>query len=297
MSRQTPPFFAIRSEINQRENNEDSFLIFTIAPPFSFPPVPVLAIADGMGGGAHGEDVSREALRKLSLSLFEMLAVEPSLNQLQAAPPPDAAAIARSFREAIAQTNAFVKRMVENNRWGKAGTTVAIAAIIEDVAVVANLGDSPLFHYQARSGNLAQITDDHTLTAALLRSHLITPEMARYHFGRNQLEFYLGCAQLPPELPVHQVAIASGDLLLLCSDGISGSLSCAEIAALLAGDDLDAIASRLIRAARDAGETDNQTLILWRHSGRKIADTLVQSGDTVIQNIDTLKQAIAKSEK
>lgn len=42
---------------------------------------------------------------------------------------------------------------------------------------------------------------------------------------------------------------------------------------------------------------NNQTLILWRHSGRKIADTLVQSGDTVIQNLDTVVQAIAQSEK
>lgn len=100
---------------------------------------------------------------------------------------------------ALEQANAHVRRMVEANKWGKAGSTVVVAAIPGDAAVVANLGGSPLFPYQARSGQLREVTEDHTVAGVLLRAGMITPEMARYHEGRSRLEFYLGGANLVEE--------------------------------------------------------------------------------------------------
>ncbi|HEY9812849.1 MAG TPA: serine/threonine-protein phosphatase, partial [Candidatus Sericytochromatia bacterium] len=78
------PDYIVRSEINQRENNEDSFQIFSIISRLTPSPIIILAIADGMGGLAYGEQVSREGLKKLSLALFEELVVEPSINHLEA---------------------------------------------------------------------------------------------------------------------------------------------------------------------------------------------------------------------
>jgi protein phosphatase len=65
---------------------------------------------------------------------------------------------------------------------------------------------------------------------------------------------------------LRHLTLAAGDLLLLCSDGVSGRLPKEQMAEILAsaGDDLDRAADDLIEAARAAGETDNQTLILWR---------------------------------
>jgi serine/threonine protein phosphatase PrpC len=97
---------------------------------------------------------------------------------------------------------------------------------------------------------------------------MITPEMARVHEGKTQLEFFLGAERLPKEPPIQQLTLQEGDLLLLCSDGVSGALTEEQIGELVRDEtaSLDEIADRLIQAALDAGETDNQTVILWRHT-------------------------------
>ncbi|NEQ65806.1 MAG: serine/threonine-protein phosphatase [Symploca sp. SIO2D2] len=264
------PTYIVRSTTNQRENNEDSFQILALMPGIERSPITILAVADGMGGHAHGAEVSREALRKLSLALFEQLIVEPSLNNLQAIPPPNAQSLSQVMFSALEQANAYVKRMVKANQWGKAGSTIVVAAILDNLAVVVNLGDSPMFHYQVTQRQLVKITEDHSVAGVLLRAEMITTEMARYHEGRNRLEYYLGCPHLPPEPPVQQVALAAGDLLLLCTDGISGSVSEEQIKEILAesGSNLEKKAEQLLTVSQEAGETDNQTLILWQHLSR-----------------------------
>jgi protein phosphatase len=223
-----------------------------------------------MGGHAYGELASRESLRRFSLALLEELTVQPSLNQLQEEIPLSRDAIAKALMNALEQANAHLKRMVEANKWGKAGSTLVAAAIWENTAIAVNLGDSPLFHYQPSSGQLTKKTEDHTVAGVLLRAGLISPELALYHEGRSRLEFFVGCPALPSEAPVHQFELAPGDLLLLCSDGVSGSLLEGEMAEIFskAHGELPAIADRLLQAAKDKGETDNQTLILWRHLGK-----------------------------
>ncbi len=63
--------YIIRSEVNKRQNNEDSFVVWEVKPSSEETPITILAVADGMGGHVHGEIVSREALRKISLTIFE----------------------------------------------------------------------------------------------------------------------------------------------------------------------------------------------------------------------------------
>ena len=254
--------YFICSERNKRPKNEDSFLVCQLLPLVGREPVTILALADGMGGYAHGEHISREALRTTSAALFEQLCVRPALGS--AAPTaPNFSILSQALSGALEQGNAYVRRVAKNNSWGKAGTTIVIAAIWKNGVVAANLGDSLLFHYRLQNRALSQVTPDHSVAGALLRSGLISPEMAAVHSGRHQLEFYLGCDRLPKEKPI-RLPLAPGDLLLLCSDGISGSLLPGEIASILAAADLEAIGKQLIRVSRSNGATDNQTLILWR---------------------------------
>lgn len=263
------PQYVVRSQTNGRENNEDSFLIFTLSPGAGPSPIYLLAIADGMGGHAHGEHISRETLRKVSLSLFEQVCVEPSLNHPGARQPVAPDVMAAALWVALQQVNHHVRRMIENNRWDKAGSTLVLAAILEHRLVAANLGDSPLFHYRPDKRRLTKITEDHTVAGALLRANMITPDMAQHHEGRSRLHYYLGCEELPHEAPVRRLDLRPGDLLLLCSDGVSGSLTNGQIDQILAdpSGNLAQMADRLLQAALAAGETDNQTLILWRHTG------------------------------
>ncbi|MDF5727130.1 MAG: protein phosphatase 2C domain-containing protein [Rhizonema sp. PD38] len=260
------PNYVVYSQTNQREQNEDSFQIFALTPVLGQKPVTFMAVADGMGGYAYGEDISQQTLRKLSLSFFEQLTIESSLNcSINEVTPITSDYLAQVLLKAVEQANAYVRKMVEANKWGKGGSTVVVTAILEKIAVSVNLGDSPLFHYQATTKKLTKVTQEHTVADVLLRARMITPEMARYHEGRSRLEFYVGCPQLPSNPPVYQTPLAAGDLLLLCSDGISSSLLIEDIQSILAGDrHLNSMAENLIQAAQTAGETDNQTLILWK---------------------------------
>lgn len=264
----SPPVYVVRGEQNQRDDNEDSFQVLTLGGRPETPPLILLAVADGMGGHAYGEHASRETLRKLSLALFEQLVLEPGLNRPDPSAP-DVETVAAALRNAFEQASAHVRRMAEANHWGRAGSTVVAAVTWGDTAVVANLGDSPLFHYQARAGSLVQATEDHSVAGTLLRGGLISPAMARVHEGRSRLEFYVGCRELPRQVPIRQLTLEPGDLLLLCSDGVSAPLAEEKIAAILAAanGDLAGAADRLLAAALAAGETDNQTLVLWRHAG------------------------------
>ncbi|MGF1489325.1 MAG: PP2C family protein-serine/threonine phosphatase, partial [Prochloraceae cyanobacterium] len=217
------PLYEVLSRQNKRENNEDSYQVFSLIPSNDRPPVYILAVADGMGGHAYGEEASEQTLRKLSLSLFESLTVNSSINfQPQQAPPLNRDRLSQTLQDAIRAANEHIRRIVQQNNWGVSGSTIVVAAILEDTAVVVNLGDSPLFHYQARNNRLTQVTEDHTVAGVLQRSGMITAEMARHHEGKSRLQFFVGCSHLPSDLPTYTLKLEPNDLLLLCSDGISG---------------------------------------------------------------------------
>ena len=185
--------YEVISRTNQRENNEDSFQVFTLTPRSDRPPISILAVADGMGGHAHGEEASEQTLRKFSLSLFESLTIQSSINSLpQEAPEISLEKLSQCLQEALKAANEHIGRIVKNNNWGTAGSTVVVAAILENTALVINLGDSPRFHYQASSKRLTQVTEDHTVAGVLQRAGMITAEMARVHEGRSRLQFYVG---------------------------------------------------------------------------------------------------------
>lgn len=261
--------YYVRSEINQRDNNEDSFLAFQFSPSVNQASITVLAIADGMGGHQHGEHISTEGLRRFSRALFEALTIEKSLNS-STNPVISTEDIAQALESALEQTNAYINRMVEANKWNKAGSTLVVAVIYDKSAVITNLGDSPLYHFQPTAQQLIELTEDHSIAGILLRAKEISPEMARVHSGRSQLQYFLGADRLPKKIPIVTIDLAENDILLLCSDGVSNKLELEQIANILKTKaTLAKKANLLITEALKAEETDNQTLILWQYQSNK----------------------------
>ena len=206
----------------------------------------LLVVADGMGGHAGGETASR-------------LAVETICASVAASPDaPDAA-----LRRAFADANRIVhERAQREARLAGMGTTGVAACFSQDGRVhVANVGDSRA--YLLRGGRLEQITSDHSLVAELQRRGLLSAEEARVHPRRNEVLRSLGI-ESDVHVDLHELELHAGDVVMLCTDGLSGPVRDAEIAELLRHERPDDAVRKLVELANRLGGPDNVTVQVAR---------------------------------
>jgi protein phosphatase len=225
----------------RRRANEDRY---ALAPELGF-----YLVADGMGGHAAGQLASRLAAEG---------AVQ-ALRTLEGA----AASLTEKLRYAVAAANREIFSATEKKpEYRGMGTTlVALLAGGERIAL-AHVGDSRA--YLVRAGRIRQLTDDHSLVAELVRRREITATAARGHPHRHVLTRALGVRRsVEPDLA--ELTPAGGDLFVLCSDGLTGHVSDAEIAAAAEGAaDLGATCARLVELANARGGEDNITVAVVR---------------------------------
>jgi protein phosphatase len=130
---------------------------------------------------------------------------------------------------------------------------------------VAHAGDSRV--YQLREGKLRRITIDHSLVEEYLRQGKITEEEARTFPQKNIILRALG-QQRQVDVEVHEHDLRPGDLLMLCSDGLSGMVDDSVMEAILQrSSGLEAAARKLLDTANANGGVDNSTVILVRYEG------------------------------
>ena len=219
----------------QRRANEDAFLASA----------PLFAVADGMGGAQAGEVASATAIEVLSGGLGEGESVEQRLSE--------------SVRQANSQIHAL--SVADDERAGM-GTTVTAAYIGENNVTLVHVGDSRCYRW--RDGTLERLTDDHSLVEEMVRQGQLTEEQALDHPQRSIITRALGPESVV-EPDAQTVGARDGDLLLLCSDGLSTMISDDQIANVLAHDEpLKATTHALVAAANEAGGRDNITVVLMR---------------------------------
>ncbi|MGH3044433.1 MAG: Stp1/IreP family PP2C-type Ser/Thr phosphatase [Gaiellaceae bacterium] len=231
-----------------RRRNEDSFVLDP----------PIFAVADGMGGAQAGEVASR-----LAAAAFREYHDADRLE-----PAERVEAIIQEANRRIyerARTDAEASGM---------GTTVTAAILTNGRVSIGHVGDSRA--YRIRTGELEQLTEDHSLVADLMRSGRLTPEEADAHPQRSVITRALGT---DAEVDVDKVTVdvEPGDVFLLCSDGLTTMVPEEEILRIAqeAGT-LDEIARGLVRAANSGGGEDNITVVLFRVEGDEaIEETLV----------------------
>jgi protein phosphatase len=222
-----------------RENNEDYLL--------ADPERGIFLLADGMGGGPAGELASSLAVEAAHGSLVRQLAGEPLITGLLLA-------------EALAAAHSAVaKRALADPELTGMGTTLEIMLVRGAEAYSCHVGDSRL--YLLREGVLHQLTTDDNYAAVLARERNLRPEQVPSAF-RHMLTQAVGVSEeIIPEL--RGIALKPGDLLMLASDGLHGTLKDAEIAGIMGREaNLEAIAAALVQAANDQGGQDNVSVLL-----------------------------------
>ncbi len=223
----------------KRANNQDRYLIQEYGPE-----VVLLAVADGMGGEAAGDQAAQIAID--SLKKFQSEAADPLL-QLQGL-----------FKQASDNIEIQVRR---NFQWSGMGTTLTTVFLQRDRAYYAHVGDSRL--YLCRGGKLKRVTWDHTLPDTLLKEGNITTEEARNHPAQHLLLQCIGCGRFKASTGI--LELKTDDILLVSSDGLNHEVSEEGIAALLTGaEELAGALKELVQAALNAGGRDNITIVAAR---------------------------------
>jgi protein phosphatase len=246
----------------KREHNEDSFL--------ALPEAGLFAVCDGMGGYAAGEVASKLACDEMR-QFFELT------DRDHEATWPYKADRALSFDEnrlavSIKLANqTVIERSQTDPKCRGMGTTVVGLLFGEDNhIVVAHAGDSRAYVF--REGDLHRLTRDHSLVEEYVRMGRLTPEEAKNFPQKNIILRALG-QQKTIEIEVHTHEAQTGDIYLLCSDGLSGMLEDEQIQAILRGQSglgqLNACAQTMIDQANKAGGQDNITCVLVRWPPQK----------------------------
>lgn len=222
-----------------RENNEDSYLVDLNRG--------LLVVCDGMGGHNGGEVASAIAVKTISQIFAESSEELPGRLVL-------ALEKANSAILYSAQQDPALHGM---------GTTATLAAFENGIMFVAHIGDSCL--YIVQDGRLRKVTRDHTLAQQLLMEGRLKPEDMRSNPYNHILTRALGVEE-NVNIDSYQEKVHPGDLILLCSDGLSDKVSEGEIEEVLqeTSISLEQAAQGLLERALKYGGSDNITIILSR---------------------------------
>ena len=219
--------------------------------------VGLFVVADGMRNSGLGQEASRLAIQALSAVMVPALLSNARV------------IFADLLQEGVYSANLAVysrnREMAEKNC--KMGTTMTVALVVGPTAYVANAGNSRTYHYRRNQG-LSQITQDHSSTARLLREGAITTEDIHTHPYRKVLERYLG-RQASVEVDSFVVELRTGDILLLCSDGLWEMVSDAEIEKIICSSEPYPmqISTMLVQTALNHGGADNLSVIVVLYRG------------------------------
>lgn len=248
-----------------REHNEDSFLFGDLvsgkrinendSPPLKVDAVPsMMMVADGVGGAASGEIASSMATEIAYTYLRE---------RWQKGGLKGTVIVADALQQALFAANkAIHARALDQRSHHGMGTTATLALTVNGMIYFAQVGDSRA--YIVRDGAAKQMTKDQSLVQRMVDAGKMTQEQAEKSEHRNIILQALGPEEaVVPELTRDR--LVDGDIVVLCSDGLSNQVTAAEIVQTAAQTpNLDALCAALIQRALDTGAPDNVTVVAAR---------------------------------
>jgi serine/threonine protein phosphatase PrpC len=242
----------------------------------------LMVVADGMGGHLYGE-------------LAAQIAVTTLTEQFKLAAKPGLADPCAFLADAIMRAHYAINDYAVEKSLMEIPHTTCVAAVIQnDLAYWAHVGDSRLY-FLGEDGHMIR-TEDHTAVAQMVRDGIISEIEAGSHPDRNKVSNCLGGYMTPQVESAQPLPIRDADTLLLCTDGIWGSINAQEIAAIVHAYSLeDAVRHLMDHAEFRGGEHgDNLSLVAmtWGEAKMPSTDaisTLALSDDGVTTQINTMR--------
>ncbi len=234
----------------KRQGNEDSIGLFD--------DLGLYVVADGMGGHAAGEVASRIAVEAIRTSVKDSDIVKAA----------DGAMVETDAGQTLVDAIDFANREVlrqaaSDPKLAGMGTTVVAALFSREALHLAHVGDSRIYLF--RGSELKRLTRDHSMVEDMVAAGQITALQARTHPFRNVVTRALGTKDAV-EAGISRLVPKPGDVVMLCSDGLTGMLEDAAIAEVLnehAGSPFSS-ADALVKAANEAGGDDNVSVVLLK---------------------------------
>jgi serine/threonine protein phosphatase PrpC len=279
--------FALTDVGLQRDANEDAFDII--------PEQQLFVVADGMGGHASGQVASRVAVESIRKYVTELAADPEHVYEYpveEPCGPPE-----RLLSNAIQWANerVFIESM-KDRQFDGMGTTIVCALRFQNVMILGHVGDSRV--YRMRSGMIEQVTRDHSLLNRYIDEGRLKTQRDIDNFPeKNIILKALGLRDyVEPEISV--VGVESGDVWLLCSDGLSDQVDDWIISNVIEGneDDLDQACCSLVKLANEAGGKDNCTVMLLKVEEAMASASSLSSHERAVLSTVTTEPAMRISD-
>ena len=235
-----------RTDIGRKRNiNQDTVCAWP-APHGSLPNL--FVVADGMGGHKAGDYASAYAVSTIGREVEMDESTEP----------------VKILTNAIKCANEEIFEKAQEEDYAGMGTTVVAATVIGDILYTANVGDSRLYLIR---DDIKQITKDHSLVEEMVRVGELKREEARFHPDKNIITRAVG-ADRDVLVDFFEVDLLKGDVILMCSDGLSNMVSDEDICKIIKkNNNVDDMAEELIKVANHNGGKDNIGVVLVQFEG------------------------------
>ena len=231
------------TDVGQKRTVNQDFVFTSETPVGNLPNL--FVVADGMGGHKAGDFASSYAVEVLLSTIRE----DENSNPV------------KIIRAAIENANTqLLREASDNETMSGMGTTMVLVTIVGHYAYVANVGDSRL--YLIDENKISQITKDHSLVEEMVRMGEISRDDARNHPDKNIITRALGAGR-DVDVDFFDVRLTPGDILLLCSDGLSNMVPDEDIRQVIrTSETLEETGRRLVSMANDNGGRDNIAVVL-----------------------------------
>ena len=258
-----------------RETNQDQFLIAVPAAAlliqqssghqggvqYSDTGSQLFVVADGMGGHVGGSEASAIAVSAVETSLLGTLNWLLALRSTEEEPSVD---VLSELRAALQLADSRVcGEGARHPELSGMGTTLTVAFRHGSTLFVAHAGDSRC--YLLRDGDLYRLTQDHTLVSDMVRKGILESEKDARAALRHIVTNVVGGPKEGVSVEVHRITLQAGDVIMLCTDGLTGMMTDLQIASVLrTHSDPQTACERLVQGAIEAGGHDNVTVIVAR---------------------------------